>query len=252
MKQRENRIPKEHGRNNTNAPAVSVICSAYNAEIHLQQYLASVNEQKLKNFEIIFINAGSQDNTSNIIDSYSPRKGITKKVVHHDNRIGIYQAWNEGIRLSSSPWVINYNCDDHLFQDALKTLIQRGSTTNQPSVVYADCLISNSPDHKNITGICQWRDASLPKSLELGCCCGPFPLVSKDLYRRHGLFLEDFKYSGDYEMWCRFKAAGVHFEKVSLPLGIYYANPDGLSTSRENQERRKLEDLLAKRSLTTA
>jgi hypothetical protein len=32
-------------------------------------------------------------------------------------------------------------------------------------------------------------------------------------------------------------------------LGIYYANPEGLSTSPLNQERRKLEDILAKREL---
>jgi len=33
-------------------------------------------------------------------------------------------------------------------------------------------------------------------------------------------------------------------------LGIYYMNPEGLSTSPKNQELRRLEDILARLSLT--
>ena len=35
-------------------------------------------------------------------------------------------------------------------------------------------------------------------------------------------------------MWLRFVNGGVKFKKIKEPLGLYYFNPDGNSTSKEN------------------
>ena len=229
--------------------AITVICSVFNGEDYLNKYFLSIEQQKLENFELIFVDACSTDRSRSMMARYNPRAGIKKKLIECDVRLGIYQAWNKAIESSSGSWIINYNCDDYLFPEALLILQGVAERDLEHGLVYSPCFISSSPSHETIQGYSNWRNANEDGSLEAGCCCGPFPLVHRQCYEEHGLFDEKFMYSGDYEMWCRLHSAGVRMLKIETPLGTYFRNPKGLSTRPENQERRQFEDTLARQSL---
>ena len=54
-------------------PAVSIIIPVYNAEKYLAETLQSVRAQTFQDFEIILVDDGSTDGTSEIIDKFSDR-----------------------------------------------------------------------------------------------------------------------------------------------------------------------------------
>ena len=213
---------------------ITILCSAYNASNHLDQYLANVNQQTLPEFEIVFVDANSTDDTLTKIIEYKFRDGISKKVIGAPERIGIYEAWNIAINNSSHEYVMNYNCDDKLFPTALHTYLTYATLNPEVDVIYSDSFITNSTDYIPNSWY-SWADANVKENLLAGCCCGPYPLLKKSTIVQAGMFNAKFTISGDYEMWCRLNSLGKLFLKIAEPLGIYYLNPEGASTSNTEE-----------------
>ena len=65
------------------------------------------------------------------------------------------------------------------------------------------------------------------------CLPGCMPLWKKSLHEKAGFFNENYKHAGDWEMWLRAVRNGANFKKVNGTHGLYYVNPDGLSTSEK-------------------
>jgi glycosyltransferase involved in cell wall biosynthesis len=211
---------------------ITLLCSAYNSAKHIDQYLEYVNNQTLHKFEIIFVDANSTDNTLDKIRDYQFRVGITKKVFGADKRIGIYEAWNRAIEHSSYDYVMNYNTDDKLFPSALQIMVDYAQKNPDIDVLYSNSYISQTPDHAPVS-FYNWADANVKENLMHGCCCGPYPLLKKSSVVEAGMFDPTFTISGDYELWCRLHALGKTFLKIDEAIGVYYANPEGMSTAQD-------------------
>jgi hypothetical protein len=54
------------------------------------------------------------------------------------------------------------------------------------------------------------------------------------MHEKYGYFDEKYKSAGDWEMWLRSAFEGSKFMKINAPLGVYYFNPEGISTNPEN------------------
>lgn len=67
---------------------VSVIMPVYNAERFLSQAIQSILDQTYKNFELIIIDDGSTDKSSNVIKSFSDKriKSFFLKIVGFQKR----------------------------------------------------------------------------------------------------------------------------------------------------------------------
>ena len=214
---------------------ISILCSVYNSSEHLDRYLEYVNQQTLESFEIIFVDANSSDDSLSKIINYNFREGITKKVMQATERIGIYEAWNQAILHSSHEYVMNYNTDDKLYRTALQTYLTYSKIHPEADVIYGGSFISHTPDHQPNSWY-GWADANVKENLLKGCCVGPYPLLKKSTIVDAGMFDSKFSISGDYEMWCRLSSLGKTFRQIEEPVGIYYNNPDGVST-KQTQER---------------
>ena len=214
---------------------ISILCSVYNSSEHLDRYLEFVNQQTLESFEIIFVDAKSTDDSLQKIIDYQFREGISKIVMGATERIGIYEAWNQAILQSSHDYVMNYNTDDKLYKTALSTYATYAKMQPEVDVFYSDSFISLDIPHKPNSWY-SWADANVKENLLQGCCVGPYPLLKKSTIVEAGMFNTDFNISGDYEMWLRLSSQGKTFLKLDEPLGIYYHNPDGVST-KATQER---------------
>tara|TARA_R110002051_G_scaffold146079_1_gene218987 strand:- start:233 stop:949 length:717 start_codon:yes stop_codon:yes gene_type:complete len=213
---------------------ISVICSTYNSEACIAQYLEYVNKQTLYNFEVVFVDAASTDTSLQTIKDYTFREGIEKTVIECTNKVTIFEAWNLGIKKSKYEYVINYNTDDKLFPSALLVYKALAQMNPEKDVFVSNCFISHSSDHSTLDSAYHWSDPNELTNQIAGCCCGPFPLLKKNTVKRCGYFDESMTSSGDWEMWLRMKVLGAIFHKTEDKFGVYYHNPEGMSTSPEN------------------
>ena len=62
------------------------------------------------------------------------------------------------------------------------------------------------------------------------------------MHDKAGYFDESFRYAGDHEMWLRAVREGSEFKRVPGVHGLYYMNPEGLSTSKTNEIKRFKEE----------
>ena len=223
---------------------ITILCSVYNASDYLDKYLDSINSQTLQHFEVVFVDANSTDDSLPKIKNFTFREGISVQIMSASKRIGIYEAWNQAIKHSSNEYVMNYNCDDKIFPTSLHTYALYATIYPDVDVFYSNCFISPTPDHAPNSWY-KWLDANVMKNLIDGCCVGPFPLLKKSTIVEAGMFNPEYIISGDYEMWCRLNSLGKTFLKIDEPIGVYYNNPEGVSTSvdRERQARHLEEDI---------
>ena len=72
-------------------PKFSIIVPVYNTEKYLKRCLDSIKSQSFKDYEVIIVNDGSTDNSSDIISKYS------YKVINQENQ-GLSMARNNGVK----------------------------------------------------------------------------------------------------------------------------------------------------------
>jgi glycosyltransferase involved in cell wall biosynthesis len=103
-------------------PRVSVVVPCYNMERHLAETIESVRAQTLTAWEIVVVDDGSQDRSSEIAARYG-RTDPRVRLVRQENR-GIAAARNAGYRRISprSDYVMWLDADDLLERTALEIL----------------------------------------------------------------------------------------------------------------------------------
>ena len=104
-------------------PFISLVITLYNQEKYIKYIYASIQKQKLKNIEIIFINDGSRDNSEKII-KYLMNKD--KRIVYLNNKINrkAFYSRYKGILNSKGKYIMAIDPDDLLINNILlKTYI---------------------------------------------------------------------------------------------------------------------------------
>lgn len=81
----------------------SIIMPVYNNEKYFPLAVESVEKQNYNNYELIIIDDGSTDKTSQIADSLA-KKNPHIKVVHQKNQ-WIYNSFNNGIALATGQYI---------------------------------------------------------------------------------------------------------------------------------------------------
>ena len=107
-------------------PKFSIIVPVYNTEKYLKRCLDSIKSQSFKDYEVIIVNDGSVDNSSNIISKYP------YKIINQEN-LGLSIARNNGVKVSSGDYLIFLDSDDYIEKDLLKEINK--SLTNNPDLV---------------------------------------------------------------------------------------------------------------------
>lgn len=116
-------------------PKISVIIPVYNAEPYLHQCIDSILAQSFTNYEILLIDDGSKDKSSEICDEYAV-KDSRIKVFHKENG-GVSSTRNLGIDKAQGKWITFVDSDDFLGNSYLNDLL-----TNSESCELVVCGLS--------------------------------------------------------------------------------------------------------------
>lgn len=92
-------------------PNVSIIIPCYNAENTIKTTIASIKAQTYKSFEVIFINAGSTDNTLSVLENCLTCSDLDYKILTQENK-GVSVARNTGIEASCGKYLMFLDADD--------------------------------------------------------------------------------------------------------------------------------------------
>lgn len=102
-------------------PLVSIITVFYNEEKYLGELLSSILNQTYDNIELICVDDGSNDGSSQIIEDYKRMfadKHFTLKYVYQENA-GQAAATNKALKMITGQYLCWIDGDDFLFEDAI-------------------------------------------------------------------------------------------------------------------------------------
>lgn len=144
---------------------ISVVIPVYNYKTLIVECINSVLHQKTKyKLEIIIVDDGSTDGSSEICDSYKDKENV--KVIHQNN-LGIGGARNTGINNACGKYIMFVDCDDIVHEDFIDTMLDEAYKTNNDVVICGYNLVKKQGG-KTISireveyseyNLCGYRDA---------------------------------------------------------------------------------------------
>lgn len=228
-------------------PRASVIVSIYNGEKFLDGFLENVLQQTcLDDIEVLLLDAQSNDSSKSIIDKYKHPK-IRYTLL--DKRYSIYETWNIGINMSESEILTNWNIDDRRKFNSLET--QLTFMENNPSydVCYGHVAWSFKPNEKfeenHLMDIYPCHDTNIA-TMMLNNSPHCMPFWRKELHRKFGYFDTQYQTAADFDFWMRCLRGKAKFQKLYEIVGLYYYNPNGLSTSAQSTNMQEGESIKQK------
>ncbi len=90
-------------------PKVSVLMPVYNGERYLREAIDSIINQTLSDFEFIIVLDPSDDNSKNIVESYTDTRII---LVQNDVKQGLARSLNQGLLIARGEYVARMDADD--------------------------------------------------------------------------------------------------------------------------------------------
>ncbi|KIO53496.1 polysaccharide deacetylase family protein [Flavobacterium hibernum] len=104
-------------------PKVSIIVPAYNEEINVVKTIENLLLQDYPDFDIVFVDDGSKDNTFKMVqDAFENNKTVK---IHTKPNGGKASALNRGIELTENEYVICIDADTQLKTNAVSELMKR-------------------------------------------------------------------------------------------------------------------------------
>jgi|GEM_PF-2573942 len=186
------------------SPLVSVIVPTYNYSRYVVSAIDSVKKQDYPNIEIIVIDDGSTDNTSNIL---SNRMDI--QYFYQSNQ-GLSATRNRGIRLSKGKYIQFLDADDLLGPTSIRKRLEYLEKHPEKSAVICRSAYFTKytfPEHLAFFHR-EWRQPE-PGAVDLSLCyfniAPPHAfLVRKSIIDRHSLFFDtNLGACEDYDFWFR-------------------------------------------------
>ena len=101
-------------------PLISVIIPVYNVADYLVPCLESVCSQTYENLEIVVVNDGSTDSSSDILDSFAERDH--RIVIIDKENGGLITARHDGVKASTGEYLFWVDGDDYVSLDCIEKL----------------------------------------------------------------------------------------------------------------------------------
>jgi glycosyltransferase involved in cell wall biosynthesis len=101
------------------SPAISVVMAVYNGERFVQRAIDSVLKQTFPDFELIIVNDGSIDGTSDILAKASLEDGRIK-VLENESNSGLIETRNKSIEYAKGKYIAVLDSDDECAPNRLE------------------------------------------------------------------------------------------------------------------------------------
>jgi len=205
-------------------PLLSIITATYNSEATLERTILSVLNQGVSNYEYILVDGSSSDKTISIIKKYEQifkEKSIAFKWISEPDT-GIYNAWNKGLKLASGQWISFLGSDDFYLENALEKYTEIIQENKDKDLIYSQVNLI-----KNNKIIYTFKDKWIWKKFKKQMKIAHVGAFHNALYfKKYGLFDEQYKIVGDYEMLLR---AQANLQTAYLPIITVNMNDGGVS-----------------------
>ena len=201
---------------------ISVIIPTFNQEEFIGRCLRSLFDQSLEigKYELIVINDGSYDKTSQVLQLY--KNDI--KIINNKKNKGLPFSINRGISEAKGRFIVRVDSDDYVNRDFLYTLQMFLDSNKDMDAVCCDYYLVNDKEH-----VIARKD-----SIKHPIGCGILFRIENLI--QLGLYDESFLVHEDQDLRFRFlKKYKIH--RIPLPLYRYRKHEKNITNDKVNMHK---------------
>lgn len=225
------------------APKISVIVPSLNQGEFIESTLRSVIDQNYPDLELIVMDGGSKDRTSEVLARLAPHLAFWESA---EDR-GQSHAINKGLARATGDVWCYLNSDDLLAPGSLARI---GELFRDPAVDWAGGITVIFDEHGERGTVTPQEPKSQKeiltpwsRSVEHVFPCSNVCFMRRSVYERLGGFDESYGYSMDMEFYTRAHFAGCRLHRIPEVLGRWRWHPAS-KTVKDGSAYRFLEEEL--------
>ena len=143
---RNNSFQNNIYHNDIDNPKISFIASVFNKEKYLNSFIPSIQNQNLKEYELMFVDDCSNDESINIIKQYMQKDKRIKLIKNKRNMGSLYTRY-KGVQYSKGEFIIFVDSDDIVLKDGILRAYNYIKKNNLDMIQFSSVFEINS---KNI------------------------------------------------------------------------------------------------------
>jgi len=195
-------------------PLVSAVITTKNRADLLPRALESVHRQSYPNLEIVVVDDGSTDGTTEVLREYAAKYSII--LIRNENSQGACRARNQGIAAAGGDFIAGLDDDDEWHPRRVELLLEAyrddfSCVTSDVELVYPNRTLTWKKE-KLIT----YNDLLYSNQV------GNQVLVKKERLQAVGGFDESLVAAQDYDLWLRLSKDYGPVRNISKPLQKIY------------------------------
>ena len=200
-------------------PTVSVVIPNYNYARFLDQRIQSVLKQTFQDFEIIYLDDASTDNSEEVIKKYQNDSRV-RCIYNSVNSGNVFKQWNKGVKEARGRYIWIAEADDFVDERFLERLIPRLEANPRVGVAY--CQSMRVDESGASLGTMQWWTRDLDEwrwnrdfqnsgreecrrflSMKNTIPNASAVVFRRDVYQRSGGADESMTACGDWMCWAK-------------------------------------------------
>jgi len=216
-------------------PCVSIISPCLNGMPHVQQMLASVQQQSMPDWQLLYIDDGSTDGSLEFMQAAS-RADSRIQVLQTNGRCGAATARNIGLATATGTYVAFLDCDDWWHPDKLRRQLaaMKSHAAAFACSAYQVCGSDGCRIRTQDASLTPTRSRHLRKTLVIGCLTAIF----ERKHFGHLRFNAGLPSAEDYLFWSDLlflaESQGLTTVAINLPLAYYRAHEGGKSSNKRH------------------
>ena len=218
---------------------VSVVMVVYNVEKFIKETIDSIISQTFSDFELIIVDDGSTDNSTQIIENYEDKR---IKLVY--NTHDYIRSLNLGMSSAQGEYIVRMDGDDLMLPDRLETQVSYMNTHLDIDVCGSWIEFFGASFNNTI-----YRYRTLHKMIARNmilknCICHPSTIIRCSTLRNHkinlnSLYDQQYIYAEDYKLWVDLIILGFRFAVIPKVLLRYRLSSSQITFTKNKLVREK-------------
>ncbi|HBN47293.1 MAG TPA: hypothetical protein DD401_06830 [Prevotella sp.] len=208
---------------------VSVVMPVYNATAHIKECLDSILCQTFHDFELLIVDDGSTDDTSEIIKSYDDQR--IKLVNNHHDYIA---SSNLLLSQAKGKYIARMDSDDIMMPDRLR--LQYEYMEQHPEIdIIGGCIEyfgTSQGVYKPALG-----DLSLYDLMDGCCVVHPTAFIRNASFKSHHLrYRKENIYAEDYGLWAEAADCGLRIRNLDAMMTRYRTSNSQVTSVKKREQ----------------
>ena len=216
---------------NKKTPLVSIIVNCHNGQKYLNQCIKSIINQTYKNWEIIFWDNCSTDNSINIIENFKDKriKKFKSKILNN-----LYQARNLAIKKCKGKYVCFLDVDDIWLKKKLEIQIKEILKDNSFKILYSNYFVYINQKRKKYLKFSKKLNSGLiTQDLLNSYDIGILTVLIEKSFFKFIKFNGYYKIIGDFDYFINLSLKHK-IKAIQKPLAIYRIHDNNFSSNKIN------------------